>query len=77
MTNCSFVDVEDKVRSGGDEGSGDGCLDLGPVLPQRPTAKTCMYEYDLFFTVVGAYAWSVVILFCHCGDLSTSTIVSC
>jgi hypothetical protein len=25
-----------------DEGPDDGCLDLGPVLPQRPTAEACM-----------------------------------
>lgn len=51
MTDCCFVDVENKVWGGRDEGPGDGCLDLGPVLPKWPTAKTC--TYILFFVATG------------------------
>lgn len=40
--NLSFDDAEDKVWGGEDEGPGDGCLDLGQVLPQWPAAETCM-----------------------------------
>jgi len=37
-----FGGAEDKVWGGEDEGPGDGCLDLGQVLPQWPAAETGM-----------------------------------
>ena len=38
----SFGGAEDKVWGGEDEGPGDGCVDLGQVLPQWPAAETGM-----------------------------------
>lgn len=58
------MDAEDKVRGGEDEGPGHGCLDLGPVLPQRPATETCMYA--LLLISVGRKMRALIILFCHC-----------
>jgi hypothetical protein len=38
-------------QGGRDAGFGDGCLDLGTVLPQRLTAETCMCVVFLIASV--------------------------
>jgi hypothetical protein len=40
--NLSFGGAEDKIWGGKDEGPGNGCLDLGQVLPQWSAAETGM-----------------------------------